>query len=90
VPEGIAQVEKAVPHGHIPALLERALPVCGTVKAAGGKLYAFAAVQGALLIKGHILKQFHGVSSFAGFCKQNTPFPLYHQMPVFYAFLYQK
>ena len=59
VPEGIAQIEKAVLHLDFAALLEGALPVGGTVKSTVNHPDFLCAVEGALRVEFLILNGFH-------------------------------
>ena len=64
MPEGITQIEEAVFHLHIAALLKSALAISGAVK--GAILYQniVASVKGTLCIKGLILNHFHKKTSY--------------------------
>ena len=59
MPEGVTQIEEAVLHLHVAALLKGALAIGGTIE--GAVLYQniAAAVKGALCVKGLILNLFH-------------------------------
>ena len=65
MPEGITQIEEAVFHLHVAALLKSTLAIGGAVK--GSILYQniVAAVKGTLCIKGLILNHFHKKTSLS-------------------------
>ena len=77
VPEGVAQVEKAVGHLNVPAFLEGAFPVRRTVEFTVFHQKILLPIQGPLLVEGLILKDFHIDTSFSkkDYRNYNTSIP---------------